>query len=140
MWALPKQAICKLLNNLQLGNYAALNGVFYCKPHFKQLFAVKGNYSDGFKAAEANMEAMRSGTSTEESKSASANLIKHLSASAENVAHATPSEIPSKYNAAPETTNELSGAVSNMRKQMEDGSISTPAATSSQNNTLKMVI
>jgi hypothetical protein len=39
---------------LQLGNYAALNGVFYCKPHFKQLFAVKGNYTDGFKQAEEN--------------------------------------------------------------------------------------
>ncbi|KAL5037396.1 hypothetical protein BDV3_006892 [Batrachochytrium dendrobatidis] len=37
---------------LSLGNYAALNGVFYCKPHFKQLFALKGNYSDGFKASE----------------------------------------------------------------------------------------
>jgi len=38
---------------LSLGNYAALNNVFYCKPHFKQLFALKGNYSDGFKASEA---------------------------------------------------------------------------------------
>ncbi|KAI9206178.1 uncharacterized protein BJ171DRAFT_580257 [Polychytrium aggregatum] len=38
---------------LSLGNYAAVNGVFYCKPHFKQLFALKGNYSEGFKAAEA---------------------------------------------------------------------------------------
>jgi hypothetical protein len=37
---------------LQLGNYAALNGTFYCKPHFKQLFALKGNYSDGFKAGD----------------------------------------------------------------------------------------
>ncbi|TPX38518.1 hypothetical protein SeMB42_g06688 [Synchytrium endobioticum] len=37
---------------LSLGNYAALNGVFYCKPHFKQLFAIKGNYTDGFKASE----------------------------------------------------------------------------------------
>jgi hypothetical protein len=37
---------------LSLGNYAALNGVFYCKPHFKQLFAMKGNYTDGFKASE----------------------------------------------------------------------------------------
>jgi len=33
---------------LSLGNYASMNGVFYCKPHFKQLFATKGNYSDGF--------------------------------------------------------------------------------------------
>lgn len=36
---------------LSLGNYAALNGGFYCKPHFKQLFALKGNYSDGFKVS-----------------------------------------------------------------------------------------
>eukprot|EP01111_Echinosteliopsis_oligospora_P010476 TRINITY_DN3266_c0_g1_i1.p1 TRINITY_DN3266_c0_g1~~TRINITY_DN3266_c0_g1_i1.p1 ORF type:complete len:396 (+),score=112.65 TRINITY_DN3266_c0_g1_i1:149-1336(+) len=33
---------------LSLGNYASMNGVFYCKPHFKQLFATKGNYSEGF--------------------------------------------------------------------------------------------
>lgn len=32
------------------------NILFDDKPHFKQLFAVKGNYSDGFKAAEAKME------------------------------------------------------------------------------------
>ena len=30
---------CK--KTLSLGNYAALSGVFYCKPHFKQLFAAK---------------------------------------------------------------------------------------------------
>ncbi|TPX36331.1 hypothetical protein SmJEL517_g01530 [Synchytrium microbalum] len=42
---------------LSLGNYAALNGVFYCKPHFKQLFAMKGNYTDGFKASEENRTA-----------------------------------------------------------------------------------
>lgn len=33
---------------LGLGNYAALSGQYYCKPHFKQLFALKGNYSEGF--------------------------------------------------------------------------------------------
>ena len=33
---------------LSLGNYAALAGVYYCKPHFKQLFALKGNYDEGF--------------------------------------------------------------------------------------------
>lgn len=33
---------------LSLGNYASLEGVYYCKPHFKQLFALKGNYSEGF--------------------------------------------------------------------------------------------
>ncbi|KAI8806119.1 hypothetical protein BJ742DRAFT_369870 [Cladochytrium replicatum] len=33
---------------LSLGNYAALNGVFYCKPHFKQLFALKGKEASMF--------------------------------------------------------------------------------------------
>lgn len=33
---------------LKLGNYASLGGKFYCKPHFKQLFALKGNYHGGF--------------------------------------------------------------------------------------------
>lgn len=33
---------------LSLGNYAGLGGQFFCKPHFKQLFATKGNYDEGF--------------------------------------------------------------------------------------------
>jgi uncharacterized membrane protein len=35
---------------LKLGNYASLEGKVYCKPHFKQLFATKGNYAEGFGA------------------------------------------------------------------------------------------
>jgi uncharacterized CHY-type Zn-finger protein len=42
-------AHCK--STLTLGKYAALEGRFYCKPHFKQLFAVKGNYTEGFLAS-----------------------------------------------------------------------------------------
>jgi len=37
---------CK--KTLGLGNYASMAGVYYCKPHFKQLFATKGNYDEGF--------------------------------------------------------------------------------------------
>jgi len=33
---------------LKLGNYAALDGKYYCKPHYKQLFTLKGNYNEGF--------------------------------------------------------------------------------------------
>jgi len=33
---------------LKLGNYASLSGQLFCKPHFKQLFKTKGNYSEGF--------------------------------------------------------------------------------------------
>jgi len=35
-------------NKLKVGNFAALQGKFYCKPHFKQLFLSKGNYDEGF--------------------------------------------------------------------------------------------
>ncbi|KAJ3252248.1 LIM domain and actin-binding protein 1 [Chytriomyces hyalinus] len=35
-------------STLKLGNVACLEGEFYCKPHFRQLFALKGNYSEGF--------------------------------------------------------------------------------------------
>uniref|UniRef100_A0A8C2U7D8 LIM zinc-binding domain-containing protein n=1 Tax=Coturnix japonica TaxID=93934 RepID=A0A8C2U7D8_COTJA len=35
-------------SQLSLGNYAALHGQIYCKPHFKQLFKSKGNYDEGF--------------------------------------------------------------------------------------------
>jgi len=31
-----------------LGNYASLKGEYYCKPHFKQLFKLRGNYDEGF--------------------------------------------------------------------------------------------
>lgn len=30
------------------GSYAALQGKIYCKPHFKKLFKLKGNYDEGF--------------------------------------------------------------------------------------------
>ncbi len=33
---------------LSPGTYAGLEGDFYCKPHFKQLFQTKGNYSESF--------------------------------------------------------------------------------------------
>jgi len=40
---------CSHCNNvLKLGSFASMGGIFYCKPHFKQLFASKGNYSEGF--------------------------------------------------------------------------------------------
>jgi len=33
---------------LSAGNYASLQGKYYCKPHLKQLFQLKGNYDEGF--------------------------------------------------------------------------------------------
>jgi len=33
---------------LSAGNYAGLDGKYFCKPHFKQLFKLKGNYNEGF--------------------------------------------------------------------------------------------
>ncbi|EDV20226.1 uncharacterized protein TRIADDRAFT_9099, partial [Trichoplax adhaerens] len=37
---------CK--KTLSAGNFAGLRGVLYCKPHFKQLFKLRGNYDDSF--------------------------------------------------------------------------------------------
>ena len=33
---------------LKAGTYASAHGSVFCKPHFKQLFALKGNYDEGF--------------------------------------------------------------------------------------------
>ncbi|EDQ90495.1 uncharacterized protein MONBRDRAFT_16167, partial [Monosiga brevicollis MX1] len=33
---------------LRLGSYASYQGKLFCKPHFKQLFRLKGNYDEGF--------------------------------------------------------------------------------------------
>lgn len=37
---------------LNPGTYASLDGKTYCKPHFKQLFKLKGNYNEGFGSAQ----------------------------------------------------------------------------------------
>ncbi|KAL5503186.1 hypothetical protein EMCRGX_G010094 [Ephydatia muelleri] len=39
---------CVCQKTLSVGTYAALEGVIYCKVHFKQLFKQKGNYDEGF--------------------------------------------------------------------------------------------
>ena len=55
----------------RLGNYAALQGQIYCKPHFKQLFKVKGNYDEGFGRQQHKKnwdEKAKSGESGEELK------------------------------------------------------------------------
>lgn len=44
----PIQISSMLLSVSSLGNYASLHGSVYCKPHFSQLFKVKGNYDEGF--------------------------------------------------------------------------------------------
>lgn len=41
-----KCAQCK--KTLSTGNFASLQGKIFCKPHFKQLFKLKGNYDEGF--------------------------------------------------------------------------------------------
>ena len=45
-----KQCIrCQTCNKVMLvGQYSSMDGKFWCKPHFKQLFATKGNYEEGF--------------------------------------------------------------------------------------------
>lgn len=38
---------CVCTKTLSAGNYAGMAGKVYCKPHFKQLFKLKGNYDEG---------------------------------------------------------------------------------------------
>lgn len=41
---------------LKTGDYTAIHGEIFCKPHYKQLFHVKGNYEEGFKEALADAQ------------------------------------------------------------------------------------
>lgn len=41
---------------LSLGSYASLEGKFFCKPCFKKLFKLKGNYSEGFGKVQHKMK------------------------------------------------------------------------------------
>jgi hypothetical protein len=43
-----KSSFIEIIFVFRLGNFTANNGQIYCKPHFLQLFAIKGNYSSGF--------------------------------------------------------------------------------------------
>jgi hypothetical protein len=52
---------CKQCNKaVSLGEYAALQGKIFCKPHFKQLFKLKGNYNEGFGTEQHKMKWIRS--------------------------------------------------------------------------------
>jgi len=39
---------CQCSSPLRLDNFTAIDGTFYCLPHFKQLFISRGNYDEGF--------------------------------------------------------------------------------------------
>lgn len=45
MWCTSK--IRNFLISCSLGNYVSLHGHFYCPPHYKQLFQLKGSYDNG---------------------------------------------------------------------------------------------
>jgi len=50
---------------LKLGSYAAMEGVFFCKPCFKKHFFTKGNYSAGFgKLTPQQEHAQKTGNAT----------------------------------------------------------------------------
>jgi len=38
----------KCSKKLELGTYASVDGQYYCKPHYQELFKLKGNYTEGF--------------------------------------------------------------------------------------------
>uniref|UniRef100_T2M489 LIM domain and actin-binding protein 1 n=1 Tax=Hydra vulgaris TaxID=6087 RepID=T2M489_HYDVU len=54
-----------------LGNYAALEGKIYCKPHLKQLFKLKGNYDEGFGREQRKSDWLKKDNPTENRSSSS---------------------------------------------------------------------
>ncbi|XP_033638574.1 uncharacterized protein LOC117299224 isoform X2 [Asterias rubens] len=60
---------CKVCNSrLSLGNFAALTGNLYCKPHFGQLFKLKGNYVDGFDGSSNSLRTAENGVDQNDSQ------------------------------------------------------------------------
>jgi len=56
---------CDVCNKvLSLGTYQSMDGKFWCKPHFKQLFSVKGNYDEAFGKEKATSKWDSSASST----------------------------------------------------------------------------
>ena len=49
----------------RLGNFAALQGLYYCKPHLIQIFKEKGNYDEGFGREQHKKKWTATGTATE---------------------------------------------------------------------------
>jgi len=62
-----KCAECKSV--LRAGNYAAIEGIYYCKPHYAQKFKLKGNYSEGFGLEKPTAKWTHTDESTEVSQS-----------------------------------------------------------------------
>lgn len=77
---------------LSLGKYAAVSGQYYCKPHFKQLFALKGNYSEGFglkKPTEQFAEGMASSANVGEGTTSTVHKVSEkISSSIDNLTKA----------------------------------------------------
>ena len=61
---------------LSLGTFASMGGVFYCKPHFKQLFKEKGNYDEGFGKAQHKKKWVEGGEKPSTSAAASSAAAK----------------------------------------------------------------
>jgi len=60
---------CKHCNKvLSTGTCASMNGTYYCKPHFKQLFTLKGNYDEGFGNEQHKEKWNKNNDSQEESR------------------------------------------------------------------------
>ena len=71
---------------LSIGGYAALEGIYYCKPHYTQMFKEKGNYDEGF-GREQHKKQWAAGATT-----APTDFTKPVEAKASEPAPAAPKE------------------------------------------------
>jgi len=80
---------------LTLGNYAGLAGQFFCKPHFKQLFASKGNYDEGFGKQKHSAKWVEGGDS--EASATTSSSIERETDSPVQTPPAEPEQVNSKH-------------------------------------------
>jgi hypothetical protein len=140
---------CTHCNNIiKLGNFAALNGKLYCKPHFKQLFASKGNYNEGFGKAKLTHEwAAKKGAdggddSDEEEEEEKPAPVKSTPAPAAQPAQQPPAQTTKASPAsAPAPLQKKSSDISNIYSSVVKGKDSKPApAAGAKKDVLKSTL
>lgn len=136
-------------NMLSLGNFAAMKGVYYCRPHFKQLFRLKGNYDEGFgreqhkkkwNAAEPEAPAEKeketvvksaSSESTDSMSSRSSSSTERLSVRKETPAAAAPAPAPEPESSFRPRTRTMDASVKPVRPTVSAAPAPEPDTSSS---------
>jgi len=126
---------CKHCNGvLKLGSYASMNSVYYCKPHFKQLFASKGNYSEGFGKLKPQQEHdLKSGKTPEASPGASPSVAKKETPAESHVVNTSEPTIANTVEVAQPSAESERASEDGEKKEETKSGPSVKELTQSQN-------